>query len=222
MPETSAVELLRNADLAMYHAKADGRHRYAIFEDHLHAELEERLRLETDLRAAIEQGQARRATTKPIIQLESQRIGGVEALVRWEHPERGLLAPGEFIDVAEESGLVVPLGWVVLEQACRDLASWRAAFADAAPRYVSVNMSARALKDSRCTTTIEEIVVRSGLAPSEVVLEVTESEMLHNGPTTRAVLAELRRLGFSHRAIDDFGTGLLLARLPHAVPPSTS
>ena len=199
---TGAEELLRNADAAMYSAKTRGKGRHVHFEAAMHAAVLARLALEADLRRAVAGGEFR-LHYQPIVELASGRAVGVEALVRWAHPERGLVPPSEFVPFAEETGLIVPLGRWVLREACRQGAEWQGG---PAPLRVTVNLSGRQLHEASLVDDVRAALADSGLAPSALVLEVTESVMMEHTDGTLARLNELRALGVS-LAVDDFGTG---------------
>jgi diguanylate cyclase (GGDEF)-like protein/PAS domain S-box-containing protein len=207
--------LLRDADVAMYRAKDAGRDRYEVFDETMLAGAE-RLSVENDLRRAIAQGQLR-LYYQPIVHLDTGAIAGFEALVRWQHPERGLLPPLEFIPSAEDTGLIVPLGRHVLSEACLQAATWKDTHASGERLRVSVNVSAKQLSQPGWSDEVAQILAESGLAPRQLVLEITESVLMDNTDTTAIRLEELRRLGV-RIAIDDFGTGYsslgYLRRLP--------
>jgi diguanylate cyclase (GGDEF)-like protein len=208
--------LLRDADVAMYRAKDTGRDRYELFDETMLVDASERLSVENDLRRGITDGQLR-LYYQPIVHLDTGAIAGFEALVRWQHPERGLLPPLEFIPSAEATGLIVPLGRHVLEEACRQAALWAAMHASGESLRVSVNVSAKQLAQPGWSDEVAQILAESGLAPRQLVLEITESVLMDDTDTTAIRLEELRRLGV-RIAIDDFGTGYsslgYLRRLP--------
>ena len=199
-----ADDLLRNADMAMYAAKRRGKGHAATYESRMYADIRERLDLETALRAAIE-GHELTLFYQPIVNLRSGGIHGVEALLRWEHPQFGRLLPQHFIPLAEETGLIVQLGSWVLGEACRQLQVWRAAHPQLS-LAVSVNISGRQLQGSGLADALRQTLTSSGVEASSVVLEITESVLMQQ---TEAVLERLQQLkGFGVRlAIDDFGTG---------------
>jgi diguanylate cyclase (GGDEF)-like protein len=207
--------LLRDADVAMYHAKSRGKGRCAIFEPGMNAHAEERLALETDLRGALDRGEMRVAY-QPIVRLESGRIIEVEALLRWDHPTRGPISPAQFIPIAEETGVIVPLGTWVLGVAARQAVAWRAAH-PRVPVTMSVNLSARQLQHPALVADVRRIIRDTGLEPKRLKLEVTESAVMHDVDAAVAILELLKTLGIQ-LAIDDFGTGYSslaqLRRLP--------
>ena len=211
-----AGELLRNADLAMYKAKGETKGRYHFFEESLHAEVVKRLELKADLQSALERGEFV-LHYQPIVDLESGRIEAVEALVRWNHPERGLVPPLDFIPLAEETGLIVPLGRWVLTEALRQGAVWDAALPAGEGLGVTVNLSAVQLERPGLVDDVSHALRQSGLRPHGLTLEITESILLKDEDGMGDRLRELKSLGVLI-AIDDFGTGYSslgrLARCP--------
>jgi diguanylate cyclase (GGDEF)-like protein len=191
-------ELLKNADLALYRAKADGRGTYRFFEAGMDARAQARRLLELDLRLALQRNEFE-VHYQPIRDLATGEIVVCEALVRWRHPERGLVAPINFIPLAEETGLILPLGDWVLRQACRDAAKWSTA-------CVAVNLSPVQFRDRDLVATVKDALAQSGLPADRLELEITESVLLQNSEGTRAMLHALRRLGV-RISLDDFGTG---------------
>jgi len=208
-PGDDAAALLRNADTAMYRAKEAGRGRFAVFETGMHSDAMERLELEGGLRHAAARGELR-LRYQPIVELESERLAGVEALLRWEHPERGLLSPATFLGVAEETGLIVALGRWVLGEACRQGAAWDAAIREAGgapPAFtVTVNVSGRQLHDATFVADVADALAESGFPPARLLLEITETIWVEEDEATVARLRALKLLGL-RLAIDDFGTG---------------
>ena len=207
---TSAENLLANADLAMYRAKALGKGGQVTFEDDMHAEAADRLHLQLELADAIGRDELR-LVYQPIFDLVSGRMVGAEALVRWDHPTRGLLAPDRFVPVAEATGQIVPIGSWVLEQACREACAWPDDV------RVGVNLSSRQLESDPAVEEILAAIARSGLPPERLVLEITESTLPRDLDATAARLERLRYAGV-RIAVDDFGTGYsalsTLSRLP--------
>lgn len=197
--------LLRNADLAMYRAKTSGKARFEVFDHSLNARVVERLQLETDLRRGLERGEFC-VYYQPIIELATGRIVELEALARWQHPSLGLVAPGRFIALAEETGLIVPLGRIVLREACRQIRGWQQARPELAALSVSVNVSARQLQSPALIQDIRQALDETGLRPGALKLEITESVAMQDTATTTVTLKQLKRLGI-RLAIDDFGTG---------------
>jgi diguanylate cyclase (GGDEF)-like protein len=203
--ECSDEDLLRNADLAMYRAKASGRGRSLVFSETMHQAAVARLRLESGLRRALERGEFR-IHYQPIVALKSRRIVSFEALVRWQHPDHGLLAPGDFLKVAEDTGLIVAIDQWVLEQACRDIRMLERQ-ADCVPDVaVSVNVSALRFAQPDLIRQVADVLADTGLAPHRLRLELTESVAMSDADHASAVLQELRDLGV-RISLDDFGTG---------------
>ena len=217
-PGMAADDLLRQADVAMYAAKHDGKGRYVIFEDSMHHAALDRLVLESDLRSALERGEFD-LHYQPVVHLASRRIVGAEALLRWRHPERGIVPPGDFIPLAESTGLIVPIGRWALAEACRQAARWQRSFSPSPLRIsgshvasshrffkIGVNISGAQIQHPDMLASVNDALESSGLTPDTLTLEITESIMLKDTDTTLARLRELKSLGLS-LAVDDFGTG---------------
>ncbi|MFW6201651.1 MAG: EAL domain-containing protein, partial [Gemmatimonadota bacterium] len=208
-------DVLRDADIAMYRAKEHGESRFEVFDEVMHRQAVTLLELETDLRRAIAREEFR-LLFQPIVALETGAPVGFEALLRWIHPERGTLVPADFIGLAEETGLIIPIGSWVLREACRIAASWEAAEARSAP-FVSVNIAARQLVRPGFVREVDDTLAESGLANQRLVLEVTERGLLDNPDVAAKVLEQLRERRI-RVAVDDFGTGYsslgYLNRLP--------
>ncbi|MCU1289673.1 MAG: diguanylate cyclase/phosphodiesterase with and sensor(s) [Acidobacteria bacterium] len=198
-------KLLRNADVAMYTAKSQGKGHYVIFEDKMHEMLMERIEIETDLRRAIDNEEFV-LHYQPIIDLQTQRVTGMESLVRWNHPEQGLIYPGKFIPVAEETNLIVPLGKWILREACTQAQVWRKEYAGDIELSITVNLSMRQFQQKDLVDMVSSVIKETGLNPECLILEITESFMLQNTEATISKLHELKKLGIK-LAIDDFGTG---------------
>jgi diguanylate cyclase (GGDEF)-like protein/PAS domain S-box-containing protein len=198
-------ELLQAADVAMYAAKSAGKNRHELYHPALQAAISVRLERTAQLQRAVD---ARQFVVhyQPIIDLELGEVVGVEALVRWQHPDHGLLPPDEFISLAEETGLIVPIGRFVLEEACIQAARWQQEHENARRLKVNVNISVRHFQDEGLMEDVRAALHRSGLDPSYLVLEITESLLLHEVESVIARMLELKRLGISF-AVDDFGTG---------------
>ena len=196
-------QLMKNADTAMYHAKERGKNNFQFYQAEMNATALQRLELESDLRHALEQGQFQ-LYYQPQLSSDGQRLTGVEALLRWNHPRRGLVAPYEFIPVLEELGLIVQVGDWVIAEACRQLKAWHQA-AVRVPK-ISVNLSARQFGDGQLGTRISRILGDSGLPPACLELELTESILMRDIGETLQMLASLKQLGLCI-AVDDFGTG---------------
>jgi diguanylate cyclase (GGDEF)-like protein/PAS domain S-box-containing protein len=211
-----ADELVRDADTAMYRAKEGGHARYELFDDDLRARAVSRLRMETELRRALERNELR-LEYQPVVSLRDEAIVGVEALLRWQHPDRGLIPPAEFIPIAEETGLIEPIGSRVLEEACRQAAEWHAAMPDRAPVGISVNLSAVQIANATLPDTVAMALRAADLDPSTLSLEITESVLLGETARLTETLTRLRKLGV-RLVLDDFGTGYsslgYLTRLP--------
>jgi diguanylate cyclase (GGDEF)-like protein/PAS domain S-box-containing protein len=209
-------DLLRNADTAMYHAKANGKGRSEFFDDAMRERVIARFETETGLRKAID-AQQLVVHYQPIVSGVDHNVCGLEALVRWNHPERGLIPPGEFIPIAEESDLIILLGRWVLRESCRQMAEWHTSFPSVRPLTVNVNVSSRQLTDSRLVEDVELALAESGLDPKFLALEVTESSIMGNAEQTLATLDRLKAMNV-RLEIDDFGTGYsslsYLQRLP--------
>ncbi len=199
-----AADLVRNADVAMYMAKANGKAGFAIFDPGMHEAIRERHELSAELQRAVELEQLR-LVYQPIVDLETGTLAGVEALVRWQHPERGLVMPDRFIEIAEETGSIVPIGRWVLEGACRQAGRWVRAGRAPEGLFVSVNVSAREVQEG-FEDGVREVLQETGLLPEHLVLEITETALLKATPATIATLDELRAMGV-RIVIDDFGTG---------------
>jgi diguanylate cyclase (GGDEF)-like protein len=198
-------EVLRDADLAMYHAKAKGKARHEIFDGTMSAPALDRMDLEMDLRSAITNRDFR-LHYQPILRLDTGRIVEVEALIRWQHEKRGLLQPDAFIGLTEETGLIVPIGQWVLTEACRQARTWQIEFPRNPALGMSVNLSAKQFQNPKLVEEITDALTMSGLDPACLKLEITESVVMQDVPATLAKLRELKDLGI-RLAIDDFGTG---------------
>ena len=196
---TDQDQLLKNADLALYRAKSDGRGIYRYFEQEMDAHAQARRLLEMDLRAAIAENQFE-LHYQPILNLETDVVVSVEALVRWHHPRRGMIPPVEFIPLAEETGMIVPLGEWVLRQACAEAVKWAGSI------RVAVNLSPVQFKNRNLVSSVMSAVTAAGLAPQRLELEITESVLLQDGAATLATLHTLREFGV-RISMDDFGTG---------------
>jgi diguanylate cyclase (GGDEF)-like protein len=209
-------DLLRDADTAMYRAKETGKARCEMFDQAMHARAISRLRLESDLRQAIERNEFC-VHYQPIITLESGRIAGFEALVRWEHPERGRVSPGEFIPLAEETGLIVQIGQSVLDQACRKIVEWQRLSASYRSLSLSVNISSRQVSQPDLIDRIKEVIEDTGIDPRCLKLEITETVVMENAEAATAMFKQLRALGVQ-LSIDDFGTGYSSLSYLHRFP----
>jgi diguanylate cyclase (GGDEF)-like protein len=203
-PGVSSEDMLRNADLAMYAVKAKGRGWYELFESSMHRDALERLQLDHELRDAIEEHQFV-LHFQPVVELRSGRLAGFEALLRWQHPTRGLLAPDAFLGLAEETGAIIPIGRWVLDEACRVARLLRDRYPDR-PCTMAINLSPRQVFEDRIVDEVSAVLVRHGVSAADVTLEVTESIMIDNSAATLGRLRALKSLGVT-LAVDDFGTG---------------
>ncbi len=202
---SDAQEVVRNADVAMYMAKANGKSGFAIFDPGMHAAIRARHELGAELQHAVDLGQLR-LVYQPIVSLESGRISGLEALVRWQHPERGIVAPGEFIEIAEENGAILPIGRWVMREACERAVAWQKSGLTPPGLFLCVNVSAREIQQPGFVGAVEETLAWAGLEPTRLILEITETALIKATSTTVATLEALRALGV-RVVIDDFGTG---------------
>jgi EAL domain-containing protein (putative c-di-GMP-specific phosphodiesterase class I) len=199
-------ELMRNADTAMYAAKAAGKGRHQMFQPVMHVTARKRLQLTGDLRRAVDRGEFT-VDYQPLVNLSDGRMLGAEALVRWEHPEFGRISPGDFVPLAEETGLIVPIGEFVLREACRQAKHWQSEHPEQGNVYVSVNLSPRQFRPpGRLVEVVTRITREHGLDPSSLLLEITESVLMNDREHAAKDLQALRELGV-RVAIDDFGTG---------------
>lgn len=212
-------EILRDADIAMYRAKNQGRAHYEIFDPAMRENVMTRLEMETDLWKAIEKHEFV-LHYQPILDMINNRIVGFEALVRWQHPTRGLLLPAEFISIAEEIGLIVPLGYWVLEEACTQIRIWQQQYQSEQPLTINVNLSARQCAQADLVDRISSILEKTMLDPSYLKLELTESLIVEDSRTTAEMLAKLREIGVQIQ-IDDFGTGYSSLSVLHNLPIDT-
>ncbi|MEU8242855.1 EAL domain-containing protein [Actinoplanes missouriensis] len=202
---TDADEVVRNADVAMYAAKDEGKNRFMIFETRMHEQLLSRLDQEARLREAVHRGELR-LYLQPVAGVPDGRMYGAEALVRWQDPQRGLQQPGSFIPLAEETGMIIEIDRWILREACRMIRQWQDLNPRTAPAFVSVNLSAAHLEQPDLTQQVEVALAETGLSPHCLVLELTETVLMRDVAVTSARLEELRRIGVKI-AIDDFGTG---------------
>lgn len=212
----AAEDMLRDADTAMDAAQAAGGARYQIFDRRMHERAVARLQIESALRRAVEREEFR-AYYQPVVSLETGRLAGFEALLRWEHPERGIVEPGEFIPIAEETGLIHRLGRWILREACGQMARWSREIEGAAPLTLSVNLSGRQIVEADLVAWVIELLEETGLEPGRLSLEITESAVMQDAETAGERLAELRALGIGI-SIDDFGTGYSSLSYLHRLP----
>lgn len=199
----SAATLLQRANLAMHRAKEQGHNNFQFFTEEMHSRINHRLTMETQLRKAIEREEFV-LYFQPQVKLANSRIVGAEALIRWKHPEMGLLAPGQFIPLAEETGLIVPIGEWVLHTACSEAKRWQGALRS--PIVVAVNLSARQFRQNNLLDVIHKTLTFHGMQPSQLELEITESLVMHEPEKTTILLRQMKEMGL-HISLDDFGTG---------------
>jgi len=212
-------DMLRDADTAMYRAKSQGKGRYEVFDKVMHARAVTTLKMENELRRAVENGEFR-VHYQPIVKTGAGRAAGFEALVRWEHPERGLVMPGEFIAAAEETDLIIPLGEWVLREACRQTREWQREFPAEEPLFVSVNLSGKQFTQRDLVEVVERALAETGLEARCLKLEITETAVMENAESATAMLKRLREIGVQ-LGIDDFGTGYSSLSYLHRFPVNT-
>ncbi|MGE0758052.1 MAG: putative bifunctional diguanylate cyclase/phosphodiesterase [Pirellulaceae bacterium] len=215
--DQSPEDLLREADTAMYYAKSDGRGRFRSYDPTMHQRATKRLQLEQDLRKAVQGAKDFYLNFQPIVHLATHAIAGFEALVRWNHPRQERVGPDVFIPTAEETGLIVPLGSWVLNQACQQAARWNKQFPDAPPLVISINCSILQLQQAGFTDEVQAMIERTGVAPQSIKLEVTESTLMRKPELVCPVLTRLREMGL-RIGIDDFGTGYSSLAYLHRLP----
>jgi diguanylate cyclase (GGDEF)-like protein/PAS domain S-box-containing protein len=218
-PAQQPEELLRDADTAMYRAKAAGKSQYALFEGTMHEQAQRSLQLETDLRCAIEAKQFQ-LFYQPIWSLTTSAIAGFEALIRWAHPKRGMISPAEFIPVAEETGLILPIGQWVIQEACRQMNLWQHQFPGIQPLTVSVNLSAKQFSQPDLVGQIQTALDETGFLPHRLKIEITETMIIENQQAAVQVLTQLQALGIQIQ-VDDFGTGYSSLSVLHNLPLDT-
>jgi diguanylate cyclase (GGDEF)-like protein len=200
-----AEDMVRDADTAMYQAKANGKARAEVFDTPMLAAVEQRLQLESDLRHALARHELR-VFYQPIVSLAGGQLVGFEALLRWQHPTRGMVLPSEFVSAAEETGMIVPIGNWVLHEACRQMCAWREEFPECDELMINVNLSARQCLQPDLVREVSRVLAETGLPPARLKLEVTESVVLENSQGVAAILNDLRALGVQ-LGLDDFGMG---------------
>jgi diguanylate cyclase (GGDEF)-like protein/PAS domain S-box-containing protein len=212
-------DILRDADTAMYRAKANGKARFEIFDSGMHTRAVEALKIENELRRAIENGELV-SYYQPIVSLRTGEIVGFESLARWNHPTRGLIFPSEFISLAEETGLIVPLGISMLRQSCQQTVQWMRESCASKPLSISVNLSGKQLKKPNLVGEIREILRETEISPSQLRLEITESILMEDVAAAIEMLNQLKSLGVQ-LSIDDFGTGYSSLSYLHRIPFDT-
>ncbi|HEV7893953.1 MAG TPA: EAL domain-containing protein, partial [Pyrinomonadaceae bacterium] len=214
-----AEDILRDADTAMYRAKSNGKARYEIFDKAMHARAINLLQMETDMRRALERDEFL-LHYQPIVALDNFRLRGFEALVRWQHPERGFISPMDFIPIAEETGIIIQLGEWVMREACKQMQRWQKIFPVDPPLFISVNLSSKQFSQNTLISTFAMILQETGVKTQTVKLEITESVVMENIDTATDMLRQLRALGVQ-LAIDDFGTGYSSLSYLHRFPIDT-
>jgi diguanylate cyclase (GGDEF)-like protein/PAS domain S-box-containing protein len=212
-------DMLRDADTAMYRAKSLGKARFEVFDADMRASVMARLQLETDMRRALERNEFRNFY-QPIVALDSGHVVGFEALMRWQHPTRGMIGPEEFIFVAEETGLIRDLGWWSLREACRQMSTWRARSKEYLDLTMSVNVSAKQLLQPRLVEEMKKLLTETALPPEALKLEITESAVMADPAAAAEMLQQIKSLGI-RLAIDDFGTGYSSLSYLHRFPLDT-
>ena len=198
-------DLLRGADIAMYRAKALGRACHEVFDTEMHTRVVKLLQLENALRLAVER-QEFLLYYQPIVALATGKIAGFEALVRWQHPEQGIVSPAEFVPMAEETGLIIPIGQWVLQEACRQMKAWHTTFPDQPPLSISVNLSGRQFSHPSLIKQIGQILADTELDAHSLKLEITESAIMENTESAMDMMLQLKAMGIQ-LSVDDFGTG---------------
>ncbi|MEH2121991.1 GGDEF domain-containing response regulator [Nostoc sp.] len=209
-------ELLRDADIAMYRAKALGKARHEIFDSTMYTQVTKLLELEMDLRRAVER-QEFQIHYQPIVLLETDKIIGFEALVRWQHPQHGLVPPDKFIPLAEETGLIIPIGYWVLREACRQMRAWQVQFPTDPPLTISVNLSTKQFSQPELIDQINQIMQETGLEASNLKLEITESVLMENIQSATFMLLQLQQMNIQLH-LDDFGIGYSSLSYLHRFP----
>ncbi|HVF39793.1 MAG TPA: EAL domain-containing protein [Gemmatimonadaceae bacterium] len=216
MAHDQPEQLLRSADMAMYRAKAAGRARYEMFDRAMHTDALARLQLETDLRKAVERDEFR-LHYQPLVSLRTGHITGLEALIRWEHPDRGLVQPNDFIPVAEETGLIIPIGRWVLREACRQLKEWQTRHPRTEPLTIGVNMSVKQFSQPDLVDQLFQALDEAGVSPRCLRVEITESAIIDKGHYATGILSQIKQLG-AQVYLDDFGTGYSSLSYLHGLP----
>ncbi len=215
----STEDIVSKADTAMYQAKDHGKSCYRVFDPEMQKRVAERLRLETDLRRAVERNEFHLAY-QPIVSIATRQVVGFETLIRWQHPELGLISPSEFIPVAEDTGVIVPIDHWVIRQSCTELKRWQLETGDFDDIYFSINVSRRQILHSDLDAEVREILEDTKVNPSQLLLEITESAVMHDADAGAAVLAKLQQRGI-RIAVDDFGTGYSSLECLHRLPLDT-
>jgi predicted signal transduction protein with EAL and GGDEF domain len=211
-----AEDMLRDADIAMYRAKAKGKAQYQVFDRSMHTHAMSKLQLETEMRQALQNGEFC-LHYQPIINLEDDNLAGFEALIRWNHPKRGLISPGEFVPLAEETGLVIPLGRWILYESCRQMREWQKKNPWTNSLQMSVNLSSKQFLAPDLVEQVFAALVATQLDPQNLKLEVTESHVMENSDKAVTMLNSLRDIGIE-MSLDDFGTGYSSLSYLHRLP----
>jgi diguanylate cyclase (GGDEF)-like protein/PAS domain S-box-containing protein len=198
-------DLLRGADIAMYRAKALGKACHEVFDTEMHNEAMRQMQLENDLRRALEREEFR-VYYQPIVSLTTGRLAGFEALMRWQHPDRGMVSPGDFIPIAEETGLILPMGQWILREACRQLSEWQKKYPQYRRLSMSVNLSSRQFSQRGTIDLLKDVLEETGLNPALLKLEITETAIMENTESAMEILGTLKKMGVQ-LSVDDFGTG---------------
>ena|GEM_PF-126273 len=212
-------DILRDADTAMYRAKSLGKARHVVFDQSMHASAVNLLQIETDLRTALEKKQFF-ILYQPIVSLDNFKLCGFEALLRWHHPERGLISPLDFIPIAEETGQIIAIGEWALYEACRQMKRWEKEYGSASPLFISVNLSCKQFNNQMLLEQVGNVLNKTGISPRRLKLEITESAVMENIDSATEMLGQLRDLGVQ-LAIDDFGTGYSSLSYLHRFPIDT-
>ena len=215
----SLIKSLRNAEIAMHQAKDNGKACSMVFESATYLKSVAKLKSETELRKAIELEQFT-LHYQPIVKIDNNQIVGFEALIRWQHPERGFISPGDFIPLAEKTGLIVPIGWWVLRAACEQMVAWQKEHPDSGLKFISVNIAGKQFSQSYAGDIIAQILQETGLDPSCLKLEITESDIIENVDIVLATAGKLKSLGVQ-LSMDDFGTGYSSLSYLHSLPVDT-
>jgi len=212
-------DILRDADTAMYRAKSLGKARHVVFDQSMHASAVNLLQIETDLRTALEKKQFF-LLYQPIVSLDDFKLCGFEALLRWHHPERGLISPLDFVPIAEETGQIIGIGEWALHQACKQMRRWEREYGMASPLFISVNLSCKQFNNPQLLEQVRGVLTKTGISPRQLKLEITESAVMDNIDSATEMLGQLRDLGVQ-LAIDDFGTGYSSLSYLHRFPINT-
>jgi len=215
----TADDLIRDADIAMYRSKFLGKGRYTLFDKEMYEQNLKTIQLDNDLRYALER-QEFELYYQPIVHLSSEKLAGFEALIRWHHPERGLVPPIEFIPLAEETGLIIAIGDWVLHQACQQISTWQSQFPEANSLTMSINLTCQQIREDDLIEKLDRVLETTGIKGNNLHLEITESSMMDQGDETIAKLEQLRARSIQ-LSIDDFGQGYSSLSYLHRFPVNT-